>query len=850
MHRFFSILLVFSFLSLNAFSGHISGTLKSKSGEPLAFANVYVKNTTYGVSTNLKGYYFLELKSGTYTIVYSYVGFETLEKEIVIPDKEGKVLDIVLTSITKSLSEVEIVTKYEDKSKMIMRNVREKRKFYLSQIENYKCQTYTKTSLEKELIKVKEKDTVASRREEKKGIEAKTLEEALKKQGLNLVESMSETYYQTPSKYKEIVLAHHDYTEKRDESGRSITLGLEYEEEDIIPEDDKGGNPYVLYKDISSCEFNFYKSLINFPALNVKPFLSPIGANSELNYKYKIINSFIENEKKIYEIDVKPLFLTDALFSGVIFIEDSSWALLSVDLQINKAAMTFCKEFKIIQNYNEIQKNIFLPVRRELIFTIHDGRHNILGNTRVNHSDYEINIEMPSNFFNSEIRRFAVDAFVKDSTFWEEKRPITLKESELEYVRNTDSINAYFTSDEYYRKLDSAFNRVTFWLPLVGYGHRNRAKGNEYYIEGLLSQVQPLGIGGYRHKLPGYFNKELKNDMLIEAKGFVDYGFRNEDIKAQLGVGWTYLPKKFVRTFIEIGDYYDRVNDYAAVEKMFSMSNYVRVKSYKISQRMEIVNGLFAELSFLYSDQQSLSDVKLAEWTKQLFGEVNKPMEFERYTKSEIKLETKYRFKQKYVIKENKKIVIGSDYPEIHLIYRKGIPNLFNSEVNFDYIELGAGNQLNLARFGSSRWEVVAGSFLNKSDLRTLEHKYFRGSDRIFFSNPVRSFQLMGLTETTSNEFLKANYIHHFEGSIMDKIPLVNRLKLSISAGAGTLLIPDSDLSHFEMFAGLEKTFRIKKQLFRFGVYAVTAENSISKNDFTLKFGIDFYNTFTNKWSY
>ncbi|MBT3422107.1 MAG: carboxypeptidase-like regulatory domain-containing protein [Bacteroidetes bacterium] len=850
-----TILISITFILISTvqlFAGYISGRITDTQGAPLAYANVYVKNTSYGASSNLKGNYFLELKKGSYTIVYSFVGYESLEKDIIINEKEAVKLNVVLKEASHELTEFEVVVKKEDRSKEILKNVRENRKYYLSQVNSYSCKSYQKTSLEKELIKIKAKDSIISKKDTLKEVSGDMLAH-LKKQKMNLIESVSETYFKSPSTYKEIVLAHHDYIQKKvnvDQSAE-VSVGIEYGQHDIAPTRFRAENPYLVYTDIASCDFNFYKNNIDYPAISNKPLLSPIAASSMLSYTYKFLESFEEDGHVIYKIQVNPIFESEALFSGVLYIEDSSWMLKSVDLSINRATLFFCKEFRIIQNYEEITKDAYLPVRREFTYTIKDGRYNYLGNTRINHSNYEINPDFEAKFFNNEIKRYEVDAFDKDSTYWQEERPLTLQIEELDFIRKSDSIQEYFVSDEYYHKIDSAFNRINWWwFWLTGVGHRNRAKGNEFYVSGLVEQINPLGIGGYRHKLPGYYNKDFKNGMKLETRGFIDYGFNNKDIKGQLGIGLTYLPLKFVRTFIDIGDFYTQINEFASFEQIFSRSNYVRKKSVIITQRMEIVNGLFGELTLDYSDQDPIKDLQLSEWSEIIFGEINKPTDFVRYKKAEVKLELKYRFKQKYILKNGRKIIIGTDYPELDFIYRKGIPNLFNSEVDYDYIELGAHYDMDLARLGSSRWRVLAGSFINKKNLRVLEHKYFRGSDYFFFSDPLQSFQLMGPTLSTADEYFRANYIHHFEGTIMNKIPLINRLKLGLSAGAGTLIIPDINFRHFEVFAGIERAIRIKQQLFRFGIYAVTADNSFESADFTWKFGIDFFNSFTNKWGY
>ncbi|MFN5318336.1 MAG: DUF5686 and carboxypeptidase regulatory-like domain-containing protein, partial [Bacteroidia bacterium] len=828
----------------------ISGIIADSSGNALPFVSVYVKNSNSGVSANQKGEYRVKLKAGNNTLVFSAIGFEKLEQSIKLQTGENRVLNVILTE-KNSLQTLEVYANPRDIANEVMDQAREARNIYNERIKNVSFDTYVKIALEKEFpidsllkqIKREYKDSLPQNKEQ-------ALKSIFKKEHVHLIESISTVEYE-PGKFRETVHAFQDAAEVKTNEEASFTQTSPYGEKDIAQTQTPDVNPILLDSRSGFTEFDFYSTWIDLPQLTENKLMSPMGVGSKLNYRYNLISTYYEAGRKIYHIEVIPLFRTEALFKGSVFIEDSTFALKAVDLEINPEALFFHKSFRIIQNYHEAVPGIYLPHLRAFNYTYAEDKTTFTGSTQVEHYNFSVNKPEQKAAYTDEVQTYVPEAFDRDSLYWAAQRRLPLLEKELKYIQERDSIRKYRASEKYNNERDSAYNRITFWdVTLSGVGYRNHKKNYRFYINPLISQMVFYGIGGYRHRLGGAFLKEFDNAKVLETEGDIDYGFTNKDVRGKLGIGLTYLPLKFVRTFIRGGDYYEMINTFASLGSVFSRSNFVRAQTLSVAQRMEVVNGLFAELSFEYSDQKPLTNLKLEQWSSTLFGELNDPLEFQRYIKSEIRLDVKYRYRQKFVIKKKKKIILGSKWPELSFTYRKGIPNLFKSEVNFDYIELGIRHTFEPARLGNAEWSVLGGTFFNQKNLRILEHKYFRGSDVLFFSDPTRSFQLLGPTLSTANAYLRANYVHQFNGLLLNKIPLLNRLKLAEAGGIGFLTIPEKNFAHTEIFFGLLRPFRIKSQMFRVGVFAVTADNTLNKATFIWKVGFQFFNTYTRRWSF
>ena len=92
--------------------------------------------------------------------------------------------------------------------------------------------------------------------------------------------------------------------------------------------------------------------------------------------------------------------------------------------------------------------------------------------------------------------------------------------------------------------------------------------------------------------------------------------------------------------------------------------------------------------------------------------------------------------------------------------------------------------------------------------------------------------------------------IIHSNGYFLNKVWLINRLKLEESIGGGMLAIPDANFAQIEFFVGLQRMFRIKKSVFKLGIFAVTQSNTFDTSSINLKFGFNLYDSFRDKWSY
>jgi hypothetical protein len=834
-----AILIAVFFVSrYSAIAVTIKGHVKDEQGAPLFHVAVFVPGTNIGTHTNENGDYQLNLKSGNYKLNFSFIGYENVEQEIQVGQEKIRIIDVVLKINSNEMPMVVVNADRRDFVKRLIRGAAEKKEFYTDQLLNFSAGYFGRTSMEKIDFK---------RDSSSKIIQPPVIEHAI----YHITEGLG-SIYSNENLVKLKVDAYRDYTPKRHENYASISVSFEYGEETIVNDRDMFEDPYELTSPSCFSEYSLRENSLTLPQLTDKKIISPISSSALLSYSYDLVGIDTLNGEKFFKLSVMPLFKQEALFSGYIWIQDTTFALGKIDLNLADQVMPFFTDFSWQEEFVQIEKNKWVSLGKSIRAKVKEGKAQMICSVENRFTDYDFNLIEPLNMKSSEVLKFDEYAFDRDSVFWQNKQLIPLNELELKYKHECDSLQKRYDDPAIQAQADSAYNKVTFWdVTLSGIAWRNREKGNTYFINPLIAQANIFGIGGYRHKFGGNFSKYFfENDYILETDGYLDYGFTNKDIRGRGGIGLTYYPKKFVRTYVRFGDYYDMVNTFSSFSSVFSRSNYVRAKMISIEQRMEVVNGLYASLTYEYCNQNPINNLIQDSWSAEFFGDINNPLDFKSYTKSEFILNIQWRPGQTYYFKRNRKIVTGFKYPEIKLNYRKGVPTLLGSEVNFDYLELKIHDDYQLARLGTGEWTLQTGAFVNKRNLRLLEYKYFRGSDFFFFSDPNASFQLLDQVFLTPNAYYRGNYVHNFNGVFFNKVPLLNRLKMNEIAGSALIAIPSERFIHQEVFVGIQKRIRIKQQLFKLGVFLVTSDSNLGGAQYTYKFGISYWNSYTKKWNY
>ena len=774
-------------------TGHITG----QNGQPIPFASVYVQNSTYGTTANENGDYDLKLTTGTYEVVYRFVGYKTQTEHLEIGGtNQRKDMQLVEDPYKPIQGKIAGSQKY-DPAVELMRKVVDSREFHLKEIDSYLCAVYIKgvktitdtpkTLLGKGVRKLLKLDTGS------RGISYQS-------------ESISSYSFEQKHKVKEVFI------------GSKVS----------------GVDPPFGYSKASDLQVDFYNDLFIVNGLNEHGFVSPLAKYARYYYKYKLLGSVTEDGKTIDKIQVIPRRRSVRSFQGCIYIIEGDWRIYSVDLFLTKKEnnLNFIDTLKVSQQYIPV-KNTWAPVAFQLRYDANVYGLKYRGYYLGIYNEYKIDTPFKQGYFTGEVLHVDTEAKTRlGFSFWQANRPVPLTAPEVRNYRINDSLLTAAQSPKYRDSIEH--NNNTFGLfpyLLDGYTASYKDNRDTIFVYPLAQTVYYNTIEGWGVYLKGTYTKTFEDNRSFSITPGARYGFSDKLFNANIHTSYTYDQQNAGKFFFDVGDDLLDLNSlgtrslyFNTLSTLISEQNFLKLyrsKFIDVGYQRELLRGIlwtanlsYAQRTQLYntSDQHIItykglnytSNNPLAPITAPVFDQ--SPL-FPQNEAMILNTSLRFTFDQEYITQPSGRVYLPSRYPVITLTYRKGIDNVLNSTANFDFIGVDIRQeQIPMGLFGHSAFVIRAGAFPNKQTLYYTDYNHFYGNEGTT-SDPtyVGVFHFLPFYTFSTNEpFFEAHYQHNFAGAIMDNIPVLRNFKLEEVVGANYLTY-SSRPNYSEFYFGLKR---------------------------------------------
>lgn len=719
----------------------------AKTGEGLPFVNVFFPGSSIGTTTDFEGYYTLKAQNAQDSIRATYIGFVSRTKALEkIPAQS---IDFQLSESLMQLDEV-VIHPGENPAFPIMRKVIEnKDKYDKRSLEAYQYESYNKIEVDINNIseKFKKRKIFQKVVDLFDSLEAMAGEDGEPVLPLFLSESVSDFYFRRdPEKRREII-----------KKTRFKGVGLE--------------DASLVSQLIGSTfqEYNFYQ---NYLTILNKQFVSPISNSWKTFYYYLLSDSSYINGEFCYKLDVDPKVKTDLAFYGSIWVSKESYALKQVDLSITKNAnLNYVEAITIQQELTETAAGAYLPTKNRVIIRVanlDDQWAGFLAKFYTSNENIIVNEPKETSFYDQYLtlsKEFDDD----DDTYWTQIRHDSLSDAE-QYVYNMiDSINDLPVVKTYVEIIDILVNGYKDFGPLEIGPHIysfafNNIENSRFRLgfktNYLFSDHWTLsGYGAYGSG-DGVFKYGARVDYLVSKQHWTKFSISRTYDLFQVSVDPERLENNnlfYASTFW--GNlrrpFYSEINELSAKSDLFS--------------------GITAGAKIRTQTFEPHSSYGFG------YGELNS----RRFRTTELEGFVRITRNEKFILNDNERISLGSPrWPIFTLRYTKGLKNTLDSDFEYDKMEMRIEKKFKMGFWGVSRYDLNFGKIYSTIPYPLL-NAHLGNANSVFYTSAA--FNLMRRFEFVSDEWVSLRWIHFFEGNILNRVPLISKLKWRMLAQANVL---------------------------------------------------------------
>jgi hypothetical protein len=717
-----------------------------KTGEPITGANIYFLGDEDVVTSNFQGIYQIVSTRTQDTMAIGYVGY--VPQKFVVRLGDTQVIDIKMVMEEITTFQGFKTTNLVKRAQKIIEKAQDNKALYnMDKLNSFECESFTNIQIAVNNVSEELKNKKFLKSVEGIFDTLSYLSEEKGKQVLPIFisENLSNFYYnKNPRQNKEVIIA-------------SRVKGVGVEDGSFLSQ--LLGSTFQQY--------NFNDNIL--PILQ-KNFISPISKSSFNYYNYRLIGSRTPpgGTRKVHQIEVTPKNPLDLVFTGYIWIEDTSFALLKLTLSItNKANLNFVEKLKITQELELTSAGAYIPVKSRILIDIADISKKSAGMIALFNNSFEkviVNKDRSAKFFDYPIK-MNEDATQKSDEFWDTMRHEELTADEKRAIAKIDTLTNVKVIKNYVEVINILFNgyktigKIDFgpYALLYGYnvleGHRIRlgAKTNFSFSKKYILS----GYGAY-----GFFDRQWK------YKGQVE--------KIVSRKHWTITGISYKKDVEQIGvtdDYYGSSNLFTAVS-VYSANQLNRAQESRAWINSEFIKGWNAKVVLMHKEYrfEPVGNFNFA-YRENRNDTMARSSDF---TNATATFALRWAPREYYLQNDNERVKQSKPGGlALSINYTRGLKGVFGSRFDYNRVTATVEKGLSFGYWGRTDFTLSATKIFETLPYPLLE--VHRGNESFIYN--TSAYNLMNFFEfiTDKSAFFKME--HHFNGAIFNRIPLMKKLK-------------------------------------------------------------------------
>ncbi|QGY43353.1 hypothetical protein GM418_06675 [Maribellus comscasis] len=714
-------------------------------GEPIPYANIIFKGTYIGTMSDVNGNYQISTAKPTGEIDVSAIGYKKQSASIKM--NESNKIDFVLEEEVVELGEIKILPGENPANILLRKIVDNKDRNNPDNFLSWNSQIYSKIEFDIKNVKSSLKDK-------------KLLEQfAFVFDYIDSMEIQGKTFL--PVFFNETVSSfYHDAKNKKDReeiiankaSGMTIDMFSQFTGK--------------MYEDV-----NIYENYITFSDIGL---ISPVNNLGLQFYKYYLLDSAQVNGSKIYEVSFKPKLPQEPVFKGKFWVEDGSFALTKLEMQLSeKANVNFVNNLQYKIEFEKTDST-WTPRNESIIADVDlqkDKNSKHLGVIVRKNNIYE-HFKFGSVAKKVETLKEPITVtdgvMDKSDDYWEKTRPVELQQRESDIYEMVDSVvnlPIYNTAQEIIHTL------------YYGYVDLGKIELGPYYYMYSKNKVE-----GNRFRFGARTTYDFDTHFRFNAYG----AYGTLDDKFKYGGGLEYFFSVKPLDVISLQAKHD-MEMLGKSDNAFMEENFMTTL---LSKRLNSKLNMTDRVDFLANHEWRLGvssefGISYAKFNSAPYVPfLNQAGEEVPYLKSgEIKLGMRYAPGEDIVQDDFDRSSFANYDPTFMLSATKGIKGFLGGDYNYWKVNAGFSDRININPIGFSMVYLQAGKIWGDVPFPFL--KIHEGNET--YAYDTYAFNMMNYQEFISDTYASIFWEHHFVGFFLNKMPLFRKLKWREIAGMRSL---------------------------------------------------------------